>query len=129
MLLTGIIRNSCSHTGTQFSRKRFCDRSAHQSYKSNTRSLFNGAESVTIGGPASFIFAQVVTGGDWSTEIAVGNTSAGLQTIRIDFFADNGVNTGSLTDIVIPSRGVFTFNTAQVSRYIHCTASNGFCMP
>jgi hypothetical protein len=69
--------------------------------------------SATIGGPASLIFAQVATGGDWSTEIAVGNTSAGLQTIRIDFFADNGVFTGSLTDIVIPSRGVFTFNTAQ----------------
>jgi hypothetical protein len=69
--------------------------------------------TVSIGGSASIIFAQVVTGGEWSTEIAIGNTSAGIQRIRIDFFGPNGLNTGSLTDIVIPSRGVFFFATPQ----------------
>jgi hypothetical protein len=69
--------------------------------------------NVSIGGSSSIIFAQVVTGGEWSTEIAIGNTSAGIQRIRIDFFGPNGLNTGSLTDIVIPPRGVFFFATPQ----------------
>jgi hypothetical protein len=65
----------------------------------------------TIGGAASLVFAQVAAGGVWATEIAVGNTSAGLQSIRLDFFASNGANTGSLENIIIPPRGVFVFST------------------
>jgi len=64
-----------------------------------------------IGGLGALLFPQVANGGGWFTEITVGNTSAGTQTIRIDFFNSDGVITQSLTDIVIPSRGVFFFST------------------
>jgi hypothetical protein len=67
----------------------------------------------SIGGAASLVFPQVANGGGWSTEIAVGNTSSGPQTIRIDFFGSNGVNLLSLTDITIPSQGVFSFSSAS----------------
>jgi hypothetical protein len=70
----------------------------------------------TIGGGASLIFAQVVVGGGWSTEIAIGNTSAGTQVVRIDFFGANGISTGSLTDIVIPPRGVFFFSPGPLAQ-------------
>jgi len=63
----------------------------------------------TIGGGSALVFAQIAAGGDWSTDIAIGNTSAGIQTVRIDFFSPDGVRTGSVTNIVIPSRGVFRF--------------------
>jgi hypothetical protein len=70
----------------------------------------------SIGGSSSLIFAQVVVGGGWSTEIAIGNTSSGAQVIRIDFFGADGINTASLTDIVIPSRGVFFFSPGLLAR-------------
>jgi hypothetical protein len=66
---------------------------------------------VTIGGATSIVFAHVATGGPWSTEIALGNTSTAIQTLRIDFFGPDGLSTGSVTDIVIPARGVFFFST------------------
>jgi hypothetical protein len=65
-------------------------------------------------GTPSLVFSQIATGGGWSTEIAVGNTSAGTQQIRIDFFGADGVHRNSVSDIVIPSRGVFFISTAQV---------------
>jgi hypothetical protein len=65
----------------------------------------------TIGGASALVFSQFAAGGDWSTDISIGNTSAGIQTVRIDFFSPNGVRTGSVTNIVIPSRGVFRFST------------------
>jgi hypothetical protein len=71
------------------------------------------ASAGSIGGSSSLLFAQVATGAGWSTDIAIGNTSAGIQKIRMDFFASNGVSTGSITDILIPPRGVFFFSTAQ----------------
>ena len=67
----------------------------------------------TIGGPGALVFPQVVTGGGWSTEIAVGNTSAGTQVIRIDFFSPTGVLVQSVTGITIAPRGVF-FVTADL---------------
>jgi hypothetical protein len=69
----------------------------------------------TIGGAGAMVFAEVAAGGGWSTEIAIGNTSSATQTIRIDFFGENGANTGSLTDIVIPPRGVFLFSSDSAS--------------
>jgi hypothetical protein len=67
----------------------------------------------TIGGPGAFVFPQVVTGGGWTTEIAVGNTSAGTQMIRIDFFSPTGVLLKSVTGISIAPQGVF-FITADL---------------
>jgi hypothetical protein len=64
-----------------------------------------------IGGASSMVFAQVASGGGWSSEISIGNTSAGLQTVRIDFFGPDGITTGSLTDIVIQPRGVFSISS------------------
>jgi hypothetical protein len=66
----------------------------------------------SIGGNGSLVFPEVVSGGEWSTEFAIGNTSATTQSVRIDFF-ESGVNTASLTDIVIPSRGVFFLPDVQ----------------
>ena len=63
--------------------------------------------TTSIGGSGSLVFAQIVVGGGWSTEIAVGNTSAGIQQIQIDFFGPDGSHMSTLPDIVIPSRGVF----------------------
>jgi hypothetical protein len=57
------------------------------------------------------VFAEVAFGGGWSTQIAIGNTSSATQTIRIDIFGEEGRNAGSLTNIVIPPRGVFLFST------------------
>jgi len=67
--------------------------------------------ATAIGGTATLVFPQVVTGGAWSTDIVLGNTSAGTQTVRIDFFSPDGFVTGSLTDITIPARGVFFFSS------------------
>jgi hypothetical protein len=72
------------------------------------------APPATIGGNTSMIFAQIADGGGWSTEIAVGNTSAGTQIVRVDFFSPNGANIGSIEDIVIQPRGVFFFSTDPV---------------
>jgi hypothetical protein len=68
-----------------------------------------------IGGPASFAFAQIAAGGDWSTDIAIGNTSSAPQNIRIDFFSADGSSSHSLTGIVIQPRGVFFFSTDSAS--------------
>jgi hypothetical protein len=68
-------------------------------------------QTVTIGGSAALVFAQIASGGGWSTEIAIGNTSSAPQIVRVDFFSKNGLTAGSLTDIVIPPQGVFFFST------------------
>jgi hypothetical protein len=65
--------------------------------------------SPTIGGVA-FVFPAVAFGGQWSTEIAVGNTSAGTQTIRIDFFSAAGTFLRTRADVVIPTHGTFVFS-------------------
>jgi len=69
------------------------------------------SDAPTIGGPASVIFPQVAAGGNWATEIAIGNVTTGTQVVRIDFFNENGVNIGSLSDVTIRPRGVFHFST------------------
>jgi hypothetical protein len=69
--------------------------------------------TTTIGGGGSMVFPQVVAGGDWFTEITVGNTSSANQTIRIDFFVD-GINTGSIPDVVIPPRGLVFLSTESL---------------
>src|SRR5262249_24293259 len=67
--------------------------------------------STTIGGTATLVFPQVGTGGTWSTDIVLGNTSSGIQSVRIDFFNPDGLVTVSLTDITIRPRGVFFFSS------------------
>ena len=67
-----------------------------------------------IGGAGAMVFPEVAFGGGWSTQIAIGNTSSATQTIRIDIFGDTGTNTASLTDVVIPPRGVFLFSTDSI---------------
>jgi hypothetical protein len=67
-----------------------------------------------IGGPGALVFPQIVTGGGWSTELAIGNTSAGSQSVRIDFFGSDGSVASSLTSVLIPPRGVVFF-TADLS--------------
>ena len=74
------------------------------------------ATTTSIGGAGSLIFPQVVRGGGWITELAVGNTSAGLQVVRIDFFGSNGETLGGLTDITIPPQGVFFVSTESVGQ-------------
>ena len=67
--------------------------------------------TASIGGNAALVFPQVVTGGAWSTDIVLGNSSTGTQVVRIDFFSSDGLATNSLTDIAIPPRGVFFFSS------------------
>jgi hypothetical protein len=76
-----------------------------------TTSSSSTQTAASFGGAGSMAFAEVAAGGGWSTEIAIGNTSSAPQTIRLDFFGQNGANTGSLSNIVIPPRGVFLFST------------------
>lgn len=68
------------------------------------------ATTTTIGGNA-FVFAQVAAGGDWSSDIGIGNTTDGTQIVRIDFFGSEGLHFGSVTNIVIQPRGVIVFST------------------
>lgn len=64
--------------------------------------------STTVGGGASFLLPQVVTGAGWSTQITVANNSAGQQALRIDFFDPNGVLLKTITGITIQPRGLFS---------------------
>jgi len=68
-------------------------------------------QTPSIGGGTSLVFAQTAAEGDWSSTITVGNSSAGFQQLRIDFFSGDGSVAGSLTDITIQPRGVFVFST------------------
>jgi len=63
------------------------------------------------GGQEALFFPQVVSGGNWSTEIRIANTNAMDQIVRIDFYDPNGVVLKSLTNIVIPARGMFMFSS------------------
>jgi hypothetical protein len=65
----------------------------------------------SLGGAAALVFTQVVAGNDWSTEIAIGNTSSTVQIVRIDLFFAGGSSAGSLVDIIIQPNGVFLFST------------------
>src|SRR5262249_5973690 len=69
-----------------------------------------GPTTTSIGGSGSVVFGQIVAGGGWSTDIAIGNTSVGIQQIEVDFFGPDGSQTSTLSNIVIPSRGVFFFS-------------------
>ena len=60
----------------------------------------------SVVGGVSLVFPQVVTGLNWSTEIAIGNTSTTSQVAQVDFFDPSGVQTGSFTDVLVPARGV-----------------------
>jgi hypothetical protein len=73
---------------------------------------FNTQSEPSIGGTA-LVFAQVASGGDWSTQIAIGNSSSAAQIVRIDFFNPDGSNAGSITEIRIEPRGVFAFSTGS----------------
>jgi hypothetical protein len=66
-----------------------------------------------VGGIGAFVFPEVVSGGNWSAEIALGNTSDATQVARIDFFDAAGAGIGSLTDILIPPKGVASFEAAD----------------
>jgi hypothetical protein len=69
-----------------------------------TNSPIPTTNSVVSG--VSLVFPQVVTGFNWSTQIAIGNTSTTTQVARVDFFDPGGFQTGSFTDVVVPARGV-----------------------
>jgi hypothetical protein len=60
----------------------------------------------SIGGGPSLVFPHVVTGGGWSTEIAVGNTSTATVSIRVDFFDPNGNAVNSFVNVLVPPLGV-----------------------
>jgi hypothetical protein len=62
----------------------------------------------TIGGGASFLFPQVVTGGGWATQITIANNSAAVQVLRIDFFDPNGNALQTINGITIPPLGLFS---------------------
>jgi hypothetical protein len=63
----------------------------------------------SVGG--SLVFPLVVVGGNWSAEIAIGNTSAGTQIARIEFFGSDGTLISNLSNIAIPPKGVFFFTS------------------
>jgi len=68
--------------------------------------------TVSIGGDELLFFPAIAAGGSWSTDIAIGNNSGATQTVRIDFFRPDGVNTATITDIVLQPGGVFFFSTS-----------------
>jgi len=70
-----------------------------------------GQITTTVGGAGALIFPQVVTGGPWSTEITVTNTSTAPQIIRIDLFDSSGVQFRAAAGITIPAMGLFTLIT------------------
>lgn len=62
--------------------------------------------TLSIGGVPALVFPQIVTGGGWSTEIAVANTSTAILSIRVDFFDPNGNAVRSITNVSVPPLGV-----------------------
>jgi len=75
---------------------------------------FPTVPTVTTLGLNTLMFAQVATGGDWSTLISLGNTLDGSQIVQIDFFGSDGFSFGSVADIVIPPHGVVSFSLDSV---------------
>jgi hypothetical protein len=67
----------------------------------------------SVVGGVSLVFPQVVTGLNWSTEIAIGNTSTTSQVAQVDFFDPSGVQTGSFTHVLVPARGVVVLSAAD----------------
>src|SRR5262249_47266830 len=61
-----------------------------------------------VNGAGIFVFPFVSVGLEWFTNLSVGNISDTAQTIRIDFFQSDGTSLGSLTDITIAPRAVFS---------------------
>ena len=66
-----------------------------------------------VGGPGALLLPQVATGGGWTTQITIANTSPVTQTVRVDFFNVVGgplVSTlgSTVPNIVIPPGGVAT---------------------
>jgi hypothetical protein len=68
-----------------------------------------------VGGAGALLFPQFVTGGGWSTEIAITNTSSASMTVRLDVFTQggapltltlNGQTASSFTNLVIPANGI-----------------------
>jgi hypothetical protein len=73
------------------------------------------------GGPGALLLPQLVSGGEWRSEIVLTNTSLGPITVRVDFFSTFGVSmvvpltTGAvstLTGITIPPNGTVVLETA-----------------
>jgi hypothetical protein len=68
-----------------------------------------------VGGAGALLFPQFVTGGGWSTEIAILNTSSASITVRLDIFTQsgvplpvtlNGLTASSFTNLIIPANGI-----------------------
>jgi hypothetical protein len=72
------------------------------------------APTITTIGINTLFFAQVATGGDWSTLISLGNTLDGSQIVQIDFFGSDGFSLGSVGNIVIPAHGLVTFSSESL---------------
>jgi len=71
--------------------------------------------SPNVGGSGAVLFPQFVTGGGWSSEIAITNTSSVSMTVRLDVFTQtggplsltlNGQTGSSFTNLVIPANGI-----------------------
>jgi len=68
---------------------------------------------IGIGGPGGSLLPQVATGGGWGTQIVISNSSAVVQTVRVDFFTPAGAPLGlsfgsSIANIVIAPAGIAT---------------------
>ena len=66
-----------------------------------------------VGGPGALMLPQVATGGGWTTQITIANTSTVIQTVRVDLFNSFGGILASplgptVQGIVIPPGGVAT---------------------
>jgi hypothetical protein len=68
-----------------------------------------------VGGAGALLFPQFVTGGGWSTEIAILNTTSALIPVRVDVFSQsgaplvvtfNGQTASSFPNLVIPANGI-----------------------
>jgi len=69
-----------------------------------------------IGGFAAQLLPQVVTGGGWSSTIAIANTTSADQFVRADFFNSQGGPLvlpfgSSVSSILVPAAGVVTLST------------------
>jgi hypothetical protein len=68
-----------------------------------------------VGGLGAVLLPQFVTGGGWSTEVLITNTSSTSLTVRLDVFTTagnpfvvtlNGQTASSFTNLVIPGNGL-----------------------
>ena len=61
-------------------------------------------------GETALLIPQFVTGGGWSTDVVIANTTDSTQVVRVDFYNPAGVIIATLPNVTLPAGGVTVIN-------------------